>query len=231
MGQLRALQEELGRLLFIGSNVTASPFWKEGLPKRLEVYKNTVHGNCYDTLDSDFPLTKKQFSEKDWDAVSQVFFTKHRPGFWELNTCIQAFPDFLKKKKTKAWIVDLARYELADLLAYVHTSEVKKGLGKSNPTASPIVFQYQIFDWIWEEADPALVPPQKPEVLVFYRDTKNGGRIRRADPLLLLLLDHYSKLGADLEDLEPVRSKLLPGNDVPLERVLDDLVKNDLILL
>jgi hypothetical protein len=231
MGQLRALQEELSRLLFVGSKADSSRFWQEGLPQRLQVYRNTVHGNAYDTLDSDYPLTQKQFSEDAWFDVSQSFFTQHPPAYWELNTCIKGFPAFLRKQKVKPYIVELAQYELLDLMAYVHTSTVEKHLGRSNPTAIPQVFQYQMADWVIAEGDPKKIPAQKPEVLVFYRDTQHLGRVRRADPLLLLLLDHFSKPGAELEDAEPIRAKLLPQNRVPLDRVLKDLIENDLILL
>jgi hypothetical protein len=73
-------------------------------------------------------------------------------------------------------------------------------------------------------------PPQKPEVLLFYRDSKNTCHIREADPLMLLLIDHFRTPGARLEDLEPTRRKLLPGNAVPLERVLAKLQKAEIIL-
>jgi hypothetical protein len=55
--------------------------------------------------------------------------------------------------------------------------------------------------------------------------------IRLADPLMLLLLEHFEKPGADLEDLEPIRRRLLPSNKVPLDKVLKNLVDLDLILL
>lgn len=231
MGQLRALQEELNKLLSVGSDVKTSRFWKEGLPTRLQVYRNTVHGNAYDTLDADFPLTMKQYSQDDWFDLSVAFFKNHPPSFWELNGCISTFPAFLKKHKVPKHIQELADYELADLQTFIHPATVKKEAGRSNPTINTRVFQHQIFRWATSGADASISPKAQPEVLLFYRNTSHDVYIRPADPLQLLLLDHYARPGAKLSAAEPVRAKLLPKNKVPLQTVLDDLVQNELILL
>jgi hypothetical protein len=47
---------------------------------------------------------------------------------------------------------------------------------------------------------------------------------------MILMLYHFKKSGARLEDLEPVRRKMLPTNHVPLDVVLSALQKEDLIL-
>jgi hypothetical protein len=230
MGQLRALQEELKKLLPVGGTEEKSRFWKEGLPARLQVYRNTIHGNCTDTLDADYPLTKKQFSENDWFDLSRDFFTKYPPSAWELNKCIVSFPKFLKQKKTKPHVVELARYELTDLQTFIHTSVVKKGWGVTNPTVTVQVFQHQIYDWVHAQCPPHKPPLQKTEVLVFYRDTHHDCYVRKADPLMLLILDHFRTPKAQLAALEPAREKLLPGNSVDLNRVLNELVQNDMVL-
>ncbi len=229
MGQLRALQEELRKILFIGGDAEKSRFWEEGLPKRLQVYRNTVHGNAYDTLDSDYKLTKKQFSEDDWFNLSQKYFSKNPPDYWELNNCVLTFPKFLKAQKVKPYIVELAEYELTDLKTFIHTAVPAKGTGRTNPTMATRVFQYQIFDWTVAQCPPQSPPAQKPEVLVFHRDMKHECHIRKADPLELLMLDHFSKKEAHLCDLEKIREELLPQNDVPLNRVLEELTTAGLI--
>jgi hypothetical protein len=231
MGQLRALQEELGKILSVGSEINESRFWKEGLPSRLQVYRNTVHGNAYDTLDSDYPLTMKQFSDDAWFDLSVAFFKSHPPAFWELNNCVTAFPAFLKKKKEKTYIAELADFELTDLQTFIHTATVKKGSGLSNPTAATRVYKHGILSWVIDEADPKIVPASQPEVILFYRNSNHEGRMRRADPLMLLLLDHFSNPHARLEEAEAIRANLLPKNTVPLQIVLDDLIESDLILL
>ncbi len=230
MGQLKELQADLREILFIGSNKKASKFWKEGLPKRLQVYRNTVHGNAYDTLDSDFKLTKKQFSGDEWLSLSEKFFSRNSPDHWELNNCIVSFPKFLKSQKVKPFLVELAEYELADLSTFISTEVVKKGGQKTNPTVAIRVFDHQIFDWTLEECPADSPPGPSGEVLVFYRDSKHNGHVRRGDPLELLLIDHFKKDGATLKDVESVRKKILPGNKVPLSRVLEVLKRLDVIL-
>ena len=174
---------------------------------------------------------QKQFSEDDWFDLSQEFFSKNPPQFWELNRCIKSFPKFLKKKKMKPNLIELAEYELIDLETFINIANVKKELGVTNPTLATRLFQYQIYDWVARKASPEKPPQQKPEVLVFYRNTDHDCYVRKADPLMLLILDHFRTPGAHLCDLEPVRAKLLPGNSVDLSLVLDDLVHNDLVLL
>jgi hypothetical protein len=231
MGQLQSLQRELKRLLFIGGSTESSPFWKEGPPARLQVYRNTVHGNAYDTLDSDYPLTMKQFSDDTWFELSEKYFSKNPPAMWELNHCILTFPKFLKSQKVKPWIVELAEYELTDLLTFIHLGVTKKNAGVTNPTVSVRVFHYQIFDWVQALAPADKPPLAKPEVLVFYRDTDHVCHVRKADPLMLLMIEHFRTAGADLDHLEAAREKLLPQNSVPLERVFAELTQSDIILL
>ena len=91
-------------------------------------------------------------------------------------------------------------------------------------------YEHQIFYWVEAGAPPAKPPQQKPEVLVFFRDSKNSCNIQEADPLMILMLEHFKKPGAHLDALEPIRRKLLPANQVSLENVLSALQKSELIL-
>ncbi len=47
---------------------------------------------------------------------------------------------------------------------------------------------------------------------------------------MILMIEHFKKSGARLEALEPLRRKLLPGNQVPLASVFDILQKSDILL-
>lgn len=218
-------------MLFIGGSMDSSPLWKDGVPKRLNVYRNTVHGNCYDTLDSDFPLTMKQFPDDEWFDLCEKYFSKYPPAYWELNHCVLTFPKFLKSQKVAPWIVELAEYELTDLTTFIHTAVPAKGAGVTNPTVSARVFHHHIYDWVEQGAPADNPPPAKPEVLIFYRDTDHVCHIRKADPLMLLMIDHFRAPGMVLDQLEPVRAKLLPQNTAPLERVFEELTQTDIILL
>jgi hypothetical protein len=229
--QLRALQEDLKNLIFFGKQASHSAFWGHDIPKRLGVYRNNVHMNWTETLESDFPLTQKQFSPEEWEKLELEFFTSHPPQHWELNTSVVPFVQFLKSRKTKPYIKELADYELTDLNTFLHASTPRRGMGVTNPTATTWVYQHQILDWVNKEAPAAKPPRQKPEVLVFYRDTQPAVHVRAADPLMLLMIEHFQKPEAQLEDLEPVRQRLLPTNKVPLDKVLESLVKSELILL
>src|ERR1700687_628762 len=168
---LRAFQEEIRELVFIReAEPAASRLWKEGIPKRLGVYRNNTRTNWTDTLDHDFPLTMKQFSEEDWDALRKRFFIKHPPQHWELNTSMIPFTKFLTTQKVKPFVKELADYEWHDLQVFVDRTVVRRGAGVTNPTIVARVYQHQIFFWV-EDGAPAAKPPlQKPEVLVFYRD-------------------------------------------------------------
>jgi len=230
MGQLRNLQEELKRILFFGREASGSPLWKEGLPERLEVYRNNVRLNWIETLETNFPFTKKQFSVEEWNHLARAFFAKHPPKHWELNTAIVPFGKFLGSEDVKPFIKELADYELTDLQTFIHPARPRLGMGVTNPTVSVRVYQHQIFYWVQAKAPSAQPPHQKPEVLIFYRDVKNTRHIEEADPLMLLLVEHFRSPRARLENLEPVRQRLLPTNHVPLERVLDTLKESQIIL-
>jgi len=231
MSGLQVLQEELKNLLFIKEAAPqTSRLWPEGIPKRLNVYRNTIHINWQDSLRLDFPLTKKQFSEDEWQALEQRFFSTHPPAHWDLNESVAPFPDFLKRQQIKPYVKELADYEWHDLQVFIDRTLIRRGAGVTNPSAVVRVYQHQIFFWVDAGASLDAPPLQKPEVLVFYRDPLNTTHILEADPLMLILMEHYQKRNARLADLEPLRAKLLPGNLVPLQTALDSLRKSFLIL-
>ena len=62
---------------------------------------------------------------------------------------------------------------------------MRKRLGVTNPTALARVYRHQIFFWVEAGAPKGDPPSQKPEVLLFYRDSKNTSHIMEADPLML----------------------------------------------
>ncbi len=229
--KLKAFQEEIKNLLFFRpQEVVTSTLWMDHIPARLDVYRNNTRTNWIDTIDHDFPLTRKQFSGSEWEDLRKRYFIAHPPQHWELNTSMTPFPTWLKKQPVKPYVKELADYEWQDLKVFIDRSVIRKGSGVSNPTAVVRAYQHQIFLWVEAGAPPAKPPQQKPEVLVFYRDSKNTCHIREADPLMILLLDHFKKSGARLEALEPLRRKLLPDNRIPLENVFKSLLKIELIL-
>jgi len=228
---LQTFQEEIKKLVFFRpEEATQSPLWSGPIPARLGVYRNNTRTNWTDTLDHDFPLTRKQFTEEEWTDLRKRYFIKHPPQHWELNASMTPFPAWLKTQKVKPYVKELADYEWHDLKVFIDRSTTRKGSGLTNPTAVIRAYQHQIFFWVEAGAPPAKAPKQKPEVLVFYRDSKNTCHIREADPLMILMLDHFKKSGARLEDLESLRRKMLPASQVSLKAVLSSLQGTELII-
>lgn len=232
MRGLRAFQEEFKRLVFFQETEPASSsLWKDGLPPRLGVYRNNTRANWTDALDSDFPMTRRQFTPEGWKDLSRRYFLKHPPRHWELNASLAPFTGFIAAQKLKPWVKELADYEWNDLRTFIDRSAVRRGTGLTNPTAVVSVYHHQIFDWVdKDQASPERPPRAKPEVLVFHRDSRNTRHIREADPLMLLMLEHFRRPGAALAALEPARRRLLPGNEAPLETVHETLRACELIL-
>jgi hypothetical protein len=228
---LKSFQEEIRNLVFFREKEpTTSVLWGDRIPDRLGVYRNNTRTNWTDTLEHDFPLTRKQFSALEWETLEKRYFVKHPPPHWELNTSMTPFIGFLKTQKMKLFVKELADYEWHDLKVFIDRSLVRRGLGLTNPTAVLRAYQHQIFFWVGAGAPPTKAPLQKPEVLVFYRDSKNTCHIQEADPLMILMMEHFRKPGARLDDLEPVRRRLLPTNAVVLQRVFESLQKSELLL-
>ena len=231
MANLRAYQEELKRLIFPKQpEATESSLWGKVLPDRLKVYRNNTRTNWTDTLECDFALTRSQFDAEEWQALEARYFDQHPPQHWELNTSMAPFVTFLAKQKVKPYVKELADYEWQDLKIFIDRATLRKGSGLTNPTAVVRVYQYQIFDWVEKKAPKDRPPKQKPEVLVFYRDSRNTCHIREADPLLLLAMDHFRKPGATSDDLELARRKVLPQNTVPLDSVIKNLKEMEILL-
>ena len=143
---LRAFQEGIRELVFFKEREPAiSSLWKDGVPDRLGVYRNNTRTNWTDTLDHDFPLTRKQFTSEEWENLRKRYFIKHPPQHWELNTSMTPFPAFLAKQKVKPWVKELADYEWHDLKIFIDRAPVRRGAGVTNPTAIARVYQHQIF--------------------------------------------------------------------------------------
>ena len=89
---LKTFQEEIRDLVFFKEKEpSGSRLWKDGLPERLNVYRNNTRTNWTDTLDHDFPLTSRQFGETEWESLSKRYFVQHPPQHWEVNTSMTPF--------------------------------------------------------------------------------------------------------------------------------------------
>jgi len=232
MVMLRAYQDELKKLLFFrAAEPTRSILWKNEIPARLSVYRNNTRTNWTDTLDHDFPLTRRQFTDAAWRDLQKRYFIKHPPRHWELNTAMSSFAPFLATQRVKPHVKELADFEWHDLKIFIDRAAVRKGSGVTNPTALARVYQHQIFYWVEAHAPLDAPPVKKPEVLVFYRDAKNTAHIQEADPLMLLMMEHFRKRGARLDVLERLRQKVLPMNKVSLTAAMDRLKQTDLLLI
>ncbi len=231
MTSLKTLQEEMKGLVFYPKHERSTSFlWKDGLPKRLDVYRNNTRLNWADALDQDFAMTRRQFTKDEWQELCKKYFVQHPPASWELNTALSPFVKFLSTQNLRTYVKELADYEWHDLQSFIHRAIVKKGTRITNPTAMAQVFKHQIFDWVEKGAPEGKPPEKKPEVLVFFRDSKLACHILEADPLMLLMMDHFRKPGRTLEGLETARQKLLPQNVIPLHRVFKQLLLQEILL-
>src|SRR5690242_12008782 len=98
---LKTFQEEIKDLVFFRpQEPTRSGLWADQIPDRLGVYRNNTRSNWTDTLDHDFPLTRKQFSQEEWEDLRRRYFIKHPPEHWELNTSMTPFVQFIKTERT-----------------------------------------------------------------------------------------------------------------------------------
>src|SRR4029077_1787222 len=108
---------------------TKSPLWNGSIPDRLDVYRNNTRSNWTDALDHDFPLTRKQFAEDEWEGLRKRFFIKHPPQHWELNTSMTPFPAWFKAQKIKPYVKELADYEWQDLKVFIDRAVIRRGSG------------------------------------------------------------------------------------------------------
>jgi hypothetical protein len=230
MAGRRAYHEAFKDLLLRERGVKRAASWGGAPPARLRIYRHNAHTNWKEALDQDFPLTRKQFTPEAWEGLRRRYFTRHPPRHWELNTALAPFVGFLKREKVPPHVKELADYEWSDLRVFIDRRPVQKGRGVTNPTALVRTYRHQIFFWADQEAPVAKPPPARPEALVFFRDAENACHIREADPLMLLIMDHFKKRGARLAALEPIRRRLLPANQVPLSAAFERLTAWGLLL-
>src|SRR5262245_21581335 len=102
---LKSFQEDIKELVFFCEKEPArSVLWGESIPERLGVYRNNTRTNWTDTLDHDFPLSRKQFAAQEWEALRSRYFIKHPPEHWELNMSMTPFLPWLRMQKIKPYV-------------------------------------------------------------------------------------------------------------------------------
>ncbi|KKO48928.1 hypothetical protein VT06_09320 [Arsukibacterium sp. MJ3] len=103
-------------------------------PRRLKVYRELFFNNVKGFLDTAFPVLKSLYSDHNWTALAQQFFSQHAchsPYFLHIAEQFVAFlQDYQPNEHDPAFLAELAHYEWAEL--YIATI-----VGSQPPAVNP----------------------------------------------------------------------------------------------
>ena len=91
------------------------------IARRLQIYRNNVHGSLAGVLASAFPVVQRLVGKPFFQAMARAFVQRHPPEVPQLSVYGARLPDFLESflpVRPLAYLPDVARLEWARIEAY-----------------------------------------------------------------------------------------------------------------
>ncbi|KKO44671.1 hypothetical protein WG68_14045 [Arsukibacterium ikkense] len=196
-------------------------------PRRLNVYRELFFNNVKGFLDTAFPVLKTLYSDRNWTALAQQFFSRyacHSPYFLHIAEQFVAFlQDYQPTADDPAFLAELAHYEWAELYIATLVPSQAPSLAPVQLTGAALdstrlklselamlcAYQYPV-QQIRVDFQPT--EPAQPVFFLLYRNIDDEVKFVQLSQATLLLLNHLAEQpGLTLPQLIRAISKQLPG--------------------
>ncbi len=155
-------------------------------PRRMAMYRELFFNNIDSFLSSNFPVLRTILSDRQWQALAQDFFARHRCRTPHFSEIAEEFLDYLQNQRDSAedfpFLLELAHYEWVEMaLSIAQTApafgdrsfvnDIPQRQLALSPLAWPLVYQYPV-----ERIGPGFLPQSAPEqasYLIVYRDRED----------------------------------------------------------
>ncbi len=170
-------------------------------PKRMAMYRELFFNNINSFLSSNFPVLRKLYNDRDWLALAQDFYLKHRCSTPHFSEIAEEFLDYLQNERDEPgdfpFLLELAHYEWVEMALSIAQDQPESGDAdfvdgilkramRLSPLAWPLVYQYPV-----ERIGPDFIPEEpsaQPSFLVVYRDKEDEVHFMQTTPLTYQLL-------------------------------------------
>ena len=158
--------------------------------QRMEMYRSLIFNNVESFISSNFPVLRKIFSERSWNAMVQNFFSLHSSKSPYFSEIAEEFLHYLQYEREPhsddpPFLLELAHYEWVEMAASIapenlpeHPLDIEElnedSSLKLSPLAWPLVYQYPVHK-LSPEFQPA-TPPEQPTFLLVFRDRNDEVR-------------------------------------------------------
>ncbi|MFK0310954.1 DUF2063 domain-containing protein [Pseudomonas sp. NPDC090233] len=195
--------------------------------RRLKIYRELFYSGIEGLLASSFPVMCQTLGERRWQARVRDFYANYRsqtPLFTEI---AEAFIDYLHDIEADApWQLELAHYEWIEAQLYLSDAQdpphdpqgdLLQGEPLLSCSARVLAYRWPV-ECIGPDYQPEQ-PPERPTLLLVYRDAELQVRFARLAPLAYRLLaemrgngrERLERLGADRDEglamLESLRAQ------------------------
>ncbi len=196
--------------------------------RRLKVYRELFFNNVKGFLDTAFPVLKTLYSDHNWTALAQQFFSHyscHSPYFLHIAEQFVAFlQGYQATANDPAFLAELAHYEWAEL--YIATqvlSQPQLALAPAQLSGEPLLnTRLQLselamlcaYQWPVQQICVDFQPtePAQPVFFLLYRNSHEEVKFVQLNQATLLLLNQLSEQpGLTLPELIRAISPQLPG--------------------
>jgi hypothetical protein len=196
--------------------------------RRLKVYRELFFNNVKGFLDTAFPVLKTLYSDNNWTAMAQHFFSQHAcqsPYFLHIAEQFVAFlQDYQPADNDPAFLAELAHYEWAELYIatvvpslpplLIEASQLSNAQLQNTRLQLSELAMLCAYQWPVQQICVDFQPTQigQPVFFLLYRNTEDDVKFVQLNQATLLLLNHLAQHpGLTFPELIGAISVQLPG--------------------
>lgn len=172
--------------------------------RRLAIYRELVHNNIRDFVETAYPVLKSLLPEAEWDGLLHDFVAEHRaqsPYFRDIALEFRSWMEAARARwlALQPWARELLHYEWIELAAdYVETEadaepcepdgDLLQGIPCLRHAVWPLVYRWPVHA-LHAHTPPAATAPALPVCLLVYRDGEDEVRVLEVHALAARLVE------------------------------------------
>lgn len=172
--------------------------------RRLEIYRELIHNNIRDFVETAYPVLKSLLPAGEWDALLQGFVAEHRaqsPYFRDISL---EFREWMEAQRqdwlaARPWAQELLHYEWVELAAdcaetaadaedCLPDGDLLNGIPCLRHAVWPLVYRWPVHE-LAADNPPAVDAPAQPVCLLVYRDADEDVRVLQVHALSARLVE------------------------------------------
>ncbi|MGH8491533.1 MAG: HvfC family RiPP maturation protein [Moraxellaceae bacterium] len=172
--------------------------------RRLEIYRELIHNNIRDFVETAYPVLKSLLPAVEWDYLLKRFVAEHRaksPYFRDISLEFRSWMEASRPEwlEARPWALELLHFEWIELAADCAEAETDTmlvspdgdllaGIPCLRAALWPLVYRWPVHELSLENP-PAPEPPAQPTCLLVFRDDEDSVDMLAVHPLSARLVE------------------------------------------